>query len=528
MSTFALNLTTAVGLALAMDYSLFIVARYREERGAGLPHQQALEHATAAGGRVIAVSAGTVAVSLLGLLLFPLYFLRSLALAGISVVLLAAAASLLVIPAALACLGERVASRDRLARWRTGPRAAGRWHRLALAVMRRPLSVLVLTGTLLLLLALPFRHAAFGLHDERALPRDAAVVRATEDLHTRFPHMRTEVDVVLPRWWPNDRTRAAQLDAYARRLSALPGVQGLRTATGTYLDGRPVGRPCLVPARAHTVNTCEGAHRFAGSAGTWLALNAPASPYTSSAATLVHRLQDQPAPVRPVMGGATAEFLDTQALLARRLPGALAVVAAATLALLFAFTRSLFLPLKALMLNLLSLTATFGALVYVFQEGHLRWLVGDFEPTGTVNLMLPPIAFFLAFGISMDYEVLLLARIGEAYRRTRDTTRATAEGLQAAAPLFTASAALVLIVLLALAATPVTNLKCVAVTVALSVCLDALLVRPLLVPAAMQLAGAANWWLPRPLQRLWPKAAPHPTHLQHTGLEPTARKGVPT
>ncbi|MFI6106968.1 MMPL family transporter [Streptomyces sp. NPDC051310] len=514
VSAFALSLTTAVGLALAVDYSLFIVARYREETAGGLPHDRALIRATRTAGRTVIVSAGTVAAALLTLLLFPLVLLRSLALAGLSVVTLAATASLLIVPAALACFGERLAGRDILARRRRSARSSARWHTLATTVMRRPLAVFTVTGTLLLLLALPFRDVALSLSDERALPAGSPVARAMQDLRTGFPQVGTEVDVVLPDWHPTGRDGAARLDAYARRLSALPGVQGLRTATGTYLKGAPVGALCDPGAAPAAKSPCTGLRQFTLPTGTWLVISAEPLPYSPQGIDLLHGIRAQPGPAPALTGGVTAEFLDTRDVVVQRLPGALAGVALGTLALLLLFTRSLFLPVKALVINLLSLTATFGAMVFIFQQGHLRRLVGDFTVTGTTDLMLPLISFFLAFGLSMDYEILLLARISEAYHRTRDTTRATAEGLQAAAPLFTASAAVVLVVLLALAATEVAMVKGIAVTVALSVVLDAVVIRPLLVPAVMKLAGAANWYLPVFLRRRLPRhpELPPPRH----------------
>ncbi|PIM66861.1 transporter [Streptomyces sp. JV178] len=523
VSTFALSLTTAVGLALAVDYSLFLVARYREEIAGGCPHPEAVITAVRTAGRTVAASAGVVAVSLLGLLLFPVPLMRSLGMAGISVVLLAAAASLLIVPAALACLGERRAGRDFLARRRQTARSAARWHSLASAVMRRPLAVLMVTGALLVLLALPFRDVNLGLSDERVLPAGSPVVTAAEDLRAGFPQVDTEVDVFLPGWRPASPGDADRLDAYARRLSELPGVQGLRTATGTYLDGKSVGARCDPTAEPAVHHPCAGVRRFTLPTGTWLAINSAPRPYSAAAAHLLDTIRTQPAPAPALTGGATAELLDTRDVTFQWLPPALAVVVVATLALLFVFTRSLFLPLKALVINFLSLTATFGAMVYVFQQGHLRHLVGAFTVTGTTDLALPFIAFFLAFGLSMDYEILLLARVSEAYSRSRDTARATAEGLQAAAPLFTASAAVVLVVLLALAATDVTDMKIIAVTVALSVLLDAVVIRPLLVPAVIKLAGAANWWLPTPLRRRLPlPSAPEP--LGHDTVETTASK----
>ncbi len=255
VSTFALNVTTAVGLALSTDYSLFLVTRYREDITAGYTHDDALNRCVRTAGRIVVVSAAAVALSLLGLLFFPLCFLRSLAYASISVAILAAAASLLIVPAALACFGPRIGHGDVLAQWRRGTSPQpGAWQRLALAAMRRPVAVTTASVGLLATLILPFQHAAFGFSDERGLPPDTPVAQAARALHTTFPHLGTQIDVVLP-----GRHRAAEssspdstitLDAYARSLSQLPGVQTVRTATGRYLNGAN-SYSCLPPTRYH-------------------------------------------------------------------------------------------------------------------------------------------------------------------------------------------------------------------------------------------------------------------------------------
>ncbi|MFD7291280.1 MMPL family transporter [Streptomyces sp. NPDC059863] len=529
VSVFALNLTTAVGLAMAVDYSLFLVARYREERAGGVPHDDALRRMMITGGRTVVVSAAVVGAALTGLLLFPLYFLRSLAWAGLAVVALAAAASLLLVPAGLACLGERRAGTDWFARRRLrGAPEDGRWYRLAIAAMRRPLVVTVGVVLILVALALPFRRAVFGLSDERVLPATAPVATTARALRAELPAVAaSSLDVVLPRWEADSPRHLAELDDYARRLSALPGAAGVRTVTGLYASGRPlVSCPARPGDTAMARATCADlADRHRAAAGTWVAVSGPAAAYGPASTRLAQAVRAVSAPTGPRLAGPAVELADIKTAIAQRGPYAAVLVTLCTLALLALFTRSLFLPVKALLMNLLSLTATAGGMVWIFQEGHLRFLTGDFTVTGTTDPLTPMVAVCLAFGLSMDYEVLLLSRIGEAHARTRDTVRATAAGLQAAAPLFTASAGVVVAVLLALAAADITVIKLIGVTVALSLLLDALLIRPLLVPAVMALAGPVNWWLPKRIGRREPAPPARPHTPGRPASEPIARVG---
>lgn len=541
VSVFALNLTTAVGLAMAVDYSLFLVARYREERAAGVPHDVAIQLMMITGGRIVVVSAAVVGSALTGLLLFPLYFLRSLAWAGLAVVALAAVVALLVVPAALSCLGERRAGADWFARRRMrGPVERGRWYRLAAAVMRRP--VLVGVGGLLVLtaLAVPFRGAVFGLSDERVLPRTAPVASAARALRADLPAVASSpVDVVLSHWQADSPLRRHELGAYARHLSALPGAAGVRTVTGIYASGRSVVSCPAAPVDplVRRVTCADLADRHRAAAGTWVALSGPPAAYGPAGTQLASSVRATAAPVAVRLAGPAAELHDIKAAIAQRLPYAAGLVVLCTLALLGVFTRSLFLPVKALLMNLFSLTATAGGMVWIFQDGHLRSWVGEFTVTGTTDLLTPMVAVCLAFGLSMDYEVLLLSRIGESHARTRDTVRATATGLQAAAPLFTASAAVVIAVLLALASADITVIKLIGVTVALSLLIDTLLIRPLLVPAVMALAGNANWWVPSGFRRrrpsplpavapvLWPSGPLAPVPSEHLVGGPRAADG---
>ncbi|GAU70547.1 hypothetical protein SSP35_20_00430 [Streptomyces sp. NBRC 110611] len=518
VSVFAINITTALGLGLAIDYSLFIVTRYREELARGLGTAEAVAQSLRTAGRTVLFSALTVALSLSALLVFPLYFLRSFAYAGVAVVALAAFAAVVVLPAVLGVLGPRVDALDvrRLFRRRSRPGAAGRrpgagpagrtgrsagperaagtgpggfWSRLATAVMRRPVLCAAGVVALLVTLGLPFARVSFGLVDDRVLPADAPAHRTAQFVREEFTSRESSaLSVVLPAvGGSGERQRVA---AYAARLSALPGVSRVDTVTGSYAGGRPVAAASAASAA------------FTAGGATWLSVVPSVEPYSSAGADLVKRVRADGAPGAVLVGGDAAVLHDTRDTLSDRLPEAALIVGGTTVVLLFLFTGSLLIPVKAVVLNLLSLTATFGAMVYVFQEGHLRALVGDFTVTGLVDITMPVLMFCVAFGLSMDYEVFLLSRIKEAYAETGDNTRAVAAGLERTGRLVSAAAALVAVVMIALATSGITFLKLLGVGLALAVLLDATLVRGVLVPAVMRLAGRANWWAPPPLRRL--------------------------
>lgn len=501
MSSYALNLTTALGFGLAVDYSLFLVTRFREERRAGHSVETSVVIAVRTAGRTVVFSAVTVALSLSALLLFPMPFLRSLGYAGIAVTALAAATAVVVVPALLALLGHRLDRADLFApiRRRITRRRAHvgedrlTWHRIAALVMRRPVLILVSVSAVLILLLLPFIGVRFGLLDHRTLPSEHPVAEAAEQLARDFPAAAEDpIAVVLPAA-DDAGAGVAELDEYAARLSALPGVTSVETATGQYADGQSTART------GHEAASLTA--RYTAPAGTWLAIT-PSAADPADARDVVSDIRDQPAPGDVLVGGSAATLVDATDTIADRLPWALAVIALSTFVLLFLFTGSLLIPLKAIVTNLLSLSATFGALVYVFQDGHLRWLVGDFTPTGTLETTLPVLVFCIAFGLSMDYEVFLLSRITEAHRNGASTTEAVAQGLQRTGGLITAAAAILVTVFVALAASNLTALKVIGVGLTLAVVLDATVVRALLVPAIMRLAGEANWWAPAPLRRL--------------------------
>ncbi|MFC6935880.1 MMPL family transporter [Actinomadura yumaensis] len=487
VSLYAVNLTTALGLGLAIDYGLILLTRYREEVDGGRGRDAAVVAATLAAGRTIAFSAVTVALSLSAMLVFPLYFLRSFAYAGIAVVALAGIAALTVLPALLAVLGPRV---DAFALRRTRrprvdafapigdrrPRGPGAfWERLATAVMRRPWPVALGVGALLAALALPFAGVSFGLIDDRVLPPSSPVHQASQELRRGFDTREPVASAVLPGLDP--RRDAARLAAYAAALSRVEGVDRVETGPG----------------------------RTA-----WAAVRSRVEPYSDAGTRLVAALRAVPAPGGALVGGPAARLADTRAAVADRLPWALLIIGTATAALVFLLTGGVLLAAKAPAVGLLSLGASFGAVVHVFQEGRLRWLVGDFVVTGMTDLTVPVLMFCVAFGLSMDYEIFLLARIVECRAASGDTARAVAAGLRHTGRPVTSAAAVVAIVFAAFAASGLTLLKVLGAGLALAVVLDATLVRGLLVPAVMRLAGEANWWAPAPLRRALPGAGGAP------------------
>jgi len=416
-------------------------------------------------------------------------------------VLLAVLGAVVVLPALLRLLGARgnalnvlaAVSRRRANHGRRPGREGSFWHRLAVTVMRRPVSFGVAVVVVLLLLGSPFRHIQFGLFDDRALPRDAPVHQATEVLRTEFdlsgaramPVVLSAVDAT---------TAGSPLPAYAGRLSALPGVVRVDTLTGSYARGRLVAPPDRLSVR------------FAGTSDSWLSVVSGVEPLSAAGGALVRDVRAVPSPGPALVGGQAAQLVDTKSAIRAKTPLAIAIVVVAMLLLLFLFSGSVVIPLKAVVLNALSLSATFGAMVWVFQEGHLLFLVGNPIVTGSLDITIPILMFCVAFGLSMDYEVFLISRIREEYLATGDNTRSVAVGLERTGRLISAAAALFAVVLLAFATSGVTLLKLLGVGLALAVVVDATLVRGVLVPAFMRIAGAANWWAPRPLRRLHERA----------------------
>jgi RND superfamily putative drug exporter len=489
VSIFAINLVTALGIGLGIDYALFLVTRFREELGRGNEPHEAVVRTVMSAGRTVVFSGITVAIALSALLVFPQFFLRSFAYAGIATVTLAVLAAVLVLPALLAVLGERV-NRLRILRGATEVGDHGFWYRLAAFVMARPWPVLIGGVALLVALGLPFARVAFGQTDDRVLPASSQSAQAGQLLRDRFDARESDPLTVVA---PDSTASAAQVGQYAQALSKVDGVTRVDSVSGSYADGAQVA--AAGPASA----------RFLAPSGqgTWMSVVVDVEPYSSAGKQVVTDLRGVASPLGTTyVGGDAAVFADSQTAMGDRLPWAIGIIAVATFILLFLFTGSVVLPLKALVLNTLSLSATFGAMVWIFQEGHLQQWLGGFTVTGQLDTSMPILMFCIAFGLSMDYEVFLLSRIKEEYDRTGDNTYAVQMGLQRTGRLVTSAAALLAIVFIAFATSGVTIIKMMGVGVALAVLVDATIVRGLLVPAFMRIAGDANWWAPAPLRRL--------------------------
>ncbi|MDQ1727749.1 MAG: putative drug exporter of the superfamily, partial [Frankiaceae bacterium] len=422
------------------------------------------------------------------MLVFPLYFLRSFAYAGIAVVLLAATAAVVVLPALLAVLGPRVEkwSVPFLAR-RRGKQGAF-WGRLARGVMRRPIPVAVLVISGLLLLGAPFLGVKFGSSDSRVLPPGTPARAVSEVVANDFDGSRNDAVLVVPEA-AGLAPGSAELTDYAQRASRLPDVRRVESANGVYVNGARVSN-----AQAGAFVAPQGDRSYV--------LVLPAQgPLEGASQQLVRDVRALPTTTPVQVGGSSASLVDTKASIASSLPWAVGIILLATVLLLFAFTGSVVLPLKAVVLNALSLSATFGAMVWIFQEGHLSGLL-HFTATGSLETTLPILMFCIAFGLSMDYEVFLLSRIKEEWDRTGDNQRAVVWGLSKTGRLITAAAGLIALVFGSMALSGVTTMKLMGVGLALAVLVDATIVRGLLVPAIMRLAGRWNWWAPAPLRRV--------------------------
>ncbi|MBV9800192.1 MAG: MMPL family transporter [Solirubrobacterales bacterium] len=473
ISVFALNLVTGLGLGLAIDYSLFMVSRYREESAVSGFGAEALRRTLQTSGRTIVFSSLTIAAAIASLAIFPQRFLYSMGIAGALVALLAASLALVVLPAILTVLGPRVNALAprwlaRAAEREARPDERGAWYRLSRFVMRRPAPIAIASATFLIALGIPFTGIKFISVDASVLPASASSRQVNDTLNREFPPNRTaplEVVVGAPAGSPEVRALAA-------RIRTLPDVSAVATA-------QPAGaeNSLLAVAPAH-------------------------GPLTTETQQLVRDVRAIDAPVYVGVAGQTASFVDLEHSLAVHLPAVLAVVIGATLIILFLLTGSVVLPVKAVLMNALNLSAVFGILVLVFQHGNLEGLLG-YRGEGALDATQPILLFAVGFGLSTDYGVFLLSRIKEARDAGAPNSEAVAIGLERTGRIVTAAALLFAVAIGAFATSQIVFIKELGIGAALAVLIDASVVRALLVPSLMELLGSANWWAPRPLRWLY-------------------------
>ncbi|MDG4829580.1 MMPL family transporter [Solwaraspora sp. WMMD1047] len=505
VSIFAINIITLIGLGMAIDYALFVVSRFREELAAGHPTERAVARTMATAGRTVLVSGLTIATALASLLIFPQAFLRSMGLGGMAAVLVAMLAALTVLPALLAMLGPRINALRVPGRRRKEPAGAaapmaatpsgaapagavpagaaptaavgridGGWARLARSVMRRPVVYALAVVAVLALLAAPFLRVEFGGFDERVLPAGTEAREVAERIPADFPAATVGPIQVLV-----SGVDAGQAQQFAERIGALPGVTGVEVAANR-------GTSTLLSVNYRGESTGETAQEA------------------------VRLIRDLPPPgaAEVLVGGRTAADLDLLASLGDRLPWMAAIMALATLVLLFLAFGSVVLPVKAVLMNLVSIGASFGVVVWIFQDGHLAdWL--GFTPTGFIEPSNPILMLAVLFGLATDYEVFLLSRVREEWDRTGDNRYAVAAGLQHTGRIITAAALLLVVVVAGFATGGITFIKLIGIGMIVAIVVDATLVRALLVPATMRLLGRWNWWAPGPLARFYRRYGIH-------------------
>jgi RND superfamily putative drug exporter len=485
IAQYTINVCSLIGTGVAIDYSLFIVSRYREELASGKSVRDALVGSMSTAGRVVGFSGVAVATGLAGLLFFEGSYLFAMGVGGVVVVVLAVVFALTFLPAVLAVLGHRINAGKLPLRRR---RKEGRfWHAMAIRVMRRPWLVVLPTTALLLLLGIPFLHLRLALADVRVLPADVEARRGYELLRQHFPDQaanRIAIAVQFPSPSALTPSRLASLHELEHRVAALPAVRKVES-TGPALYAITDARPESDDARA-----------------------------------IVDAIREDRAVAdgKLLVGGQTAHDMDATRYVASRVPRAVSLVVGATVLVVFLLLRSVLLPIKAVVMNVLSIAGSFGAIVWIFQDGHL--FVDEPRP---LEPSLPILLFCIVFGLSMDYEVLMLSRMKESWERTHDNATAVADGLEQTAGLITSAATIMVAVFGAFALARVVILKAVGLGMALAVAIDATVVRVLLVPATMRLLGHLNWWAPAFLVRS--KTGGRPPHGWRD--ERDSRAGVP-
>ena len=465
VSVYALNLTTGMGLGLGIDYALLIVNRFREELHRGKSVEDSIVDTMASAGKTVFYSGLTVLVTLFSLTFFPLPFLKSFGYAGVSVVAIAVAGALFGLPPILAMLGTRV-NKGVVRKSAIEHKDEGRWAQTARIVMKRPVAVVLLSLIILGILAAPIKDIAFSQGDSRILPASNPAAIATAIQESRFESNIATIDIIVL----DGAGKENEISSYIEEVKKVSGIV-------TVAAPQTIGNDIQITAYESML------------------------PRSSEAQKLINDLRDVPAPVGTLIGGVAADYTDTQDGISETLPLALGWIAISVLILLFVFTGSIILPIKAVLLNVMSLAATMGVMTWIFVGGNLQWLVGSFTVTGSLDTSIVILIFVVVFGLSMDYELFLLSRIREEHLLGKSNIESVATGLQRSARIITAAAVLLAVVFAAFVTSGVTSIKMMGFGVAFAVVLDATLIRALLVPALMRLLGERNWWAPTAMQR---------------------------
>jgi RND superfamily putative drug exporter len=466
VSIYALNLTTGMGLGLGIDYALLMVNRFREELHRGKSVEDSIVTTMATAGKTVFYSGMTVLVTLLSLTFFPLPFLQSFGYAGVSVVALAVIGALFGLPPIMALLGDRI-DKGVVRKSAITPKEDGRWAKTARLVMKRPVSAVVLSMVILGIMAAPITNIKFSQGDSRMLPADNKAAFATALQAERFPGQTgTPIEIIIK----DGVNKLDEINLYSQKLSQVSGIVAV-------VPPQTIGNDVRVIAYQEML------------------------PRTPESQELIHNVRNVDSPDGTLVGGVAADYTDSQDGISRTLPWALAWIVLSVLVLIFVFTGSIILPIKAVILNFLSLGATMGALTWIFVDGNMQWLVGSFTVTGTLDTSIVILIAVVVFGLSMDYELFLLSRIREEHLAGKSNVESVAIGLQRSARIITAAAVLLAVVFGAFVTSGVTSIKTMGFGVALAVMLDATIVRGLLVPALMRLFGENNWLAPKWMQR---------------------------
>ena len=466
VSIYALNLTTGLGLGLGIDYALLMVNRFREELRRGKSVEDSVITTVATAGKTVFYSGLTVLVTLFSLTFFPLPFLKSFGYAGVSVVTIAVIGAIVGLPAILAVIGKKI-DKGVILKSSITPKDDGRWAQTARFVMKRPTAVVLLSLIFLGILTAPIANIKFSQGDARMLPETNKAAIATALQAERFAGRTGEpIEIIIK----DGATKSEEIASYVSRLQVEPGVVAVVPPEIYGSDVRIIAYHSMLPR-------------------------------TPEAQELIHSIRDLSSVDQTLVGGVAADYTDSQDAISQTLPWAFGWIALSVLILIFVFTGSIILPIKAVILNVLSLAATMGVLTWVFVDGHLQWLVGSFTETGTLDTSIVILIAVVVFGLSMDYELFLLSRIREEHLAGKSNVDSVALGLQRSGRIITAAAAILAFVFAAFITSGVTSIKTMGFGVAFAIILDATIVRGLLVPALMRLMGERNWWAPKWMQR---------------------------